>query len=275
MTFSDKDIDALDGILRRAAAEQIAPRFRRLEDNQVREKKSALDLVTEADVAAEHAIEAALREAYPDAIIVGEEAAEKDPSIIGALHGAALAFVIDPIDGTYNFASDMPLFGVMLAVVVKGECVAGVIHYPVTGESLIGLKGAGSRLVDERLVSRPALVAEPVPLSEMIGTITWSLMKEPRRSRVAGNMAKIAMTFHLRCSAWEYRVVATGKAHFIGGQRLLPWDHLAGVLIHQEAGGYSARLDGSPYLPGMTDGGLITAPDRDTWLLIRSEIIGS
>jgi len=54
----------------------------------------------------------------------------------------------------------------------------------------------------------------------------------------------------------------------------LPWDHLAGVLIHKEAGGYSARLDGSEYRPGMTDGGLITAPDRDTWQLIRSEIIG-
>ncbi|GKX35982.1 MAG: inositol monophosphatase [Rhizobiaceae bacterium MnEN-MB40S] len=274
MTFLDKDIDALDGILRRAAEEQIAPRFRRLEDNQVQEKKSALDLVTEADVAAEHAIEAALREAYPEAIVVGEEAAAKDPAIIGALHGAELAFVIDPIDGTFNFASDMPLFGVMLAVVVKGECVAGVIHYPVSGESLMGLRGAGSRLVDEHLVSRPARVAEPVPLSDMIGNIFWSYMEEPRRSRVAANMAKIAMTFQLRCSAWEYRVVATGKAHFIGGQQLMPWDHLAGVLIHQEAGGYSARLDGSPYLPGMTDGGLITAPDRETWRLIRSEIIG-
>ena len=68
--------------------------------------------------------------------------------------------------------------------------------------------------------------------------------------------------------------IATGAAHFGAAWRMNPWDHLAGVLIHGEAGGYSARLDGSPYRAGLIDGGLLSAPDRDSWTLIRRDILG-
>jgi myo-inositol-1(or 4)-monophosphatase len=274
MIFSDTDIADLDALLRGVGEVEILPRFHQLEDVEIRQKQSALDLVTEADTAAEKSIAAALLQKYPSAKIVGEEAVADDPSILDGLAEAELAFVIDPVDGTYNFSSAMPLFGCMLAVVANGECVAGIIHYPVGQESLMAVSGGGSRLVDRKGVERQVSVAEPVPLDEMIGTISWGFMDEPLRSRVAGNLSKIAMTFALRCSAWEYRMAATGKVHFVGGQRLMPWDHLAGVLIHAEAGGYSALLDGSPYRPGITGGGLITATDRDAWEMIRAGIVG-
>ena len=79
--------------------------------------------MTEADVNAERVITKALKARYPDALVVGEEAHAEDPSILPKLGDADLAFVIDPVDGTINFASGLPLFGVMLAVVVKGETV--------------------------------------------------------------------------------------------------------------------------------------------------------
>ena len=106
--------------------------------------------------------------------------------------------------------------------------------------------GGGSRLVVASGTETVLKVAEPVGLADMVGTISWSFMNEPQRSRVAANLSKIAMTFALRCSAWKYRMAASGKVHFVGGQRLMPWDHIPGVLIHAEAGGYSALLDGSP-----------------------------
>ena len=135
---------------------------------------------------------------------------------------ADLAFVIDPIDGTFNFASGMPLFGCMLAVVRKGECIAGLIHYPVGDESIMAMAGGGSRLVAADGTVTALRVAEPVALAGMVGTLSWGFMHEPQRSRVAANLAKIAMTFALRCSAWEYRMAACGKVHFVGGQRLMP-----------------------------------------------------
>jgi myo-inositol-1(or 4)-monophosphatase len=250
------------------------PRFRKLAIDDVREKKSAHDLVTEGDLAAEKAITDALRARYPDALIVGEEAAEANPDLIEGLRDADFGFVIDPIDGTFNFVSDVPVFGTILAVVAKGECIAGIIHYPTSGESMIASVGAGSRLLENDGRTRPIRVADPVPLEDMVGTISWGFMAEPMRSRVAVNLARIAVSFAMRCSAWEYRLAASGKVHFIGANRLLPWDHLAGDLIHREAGGYSARFDGSSYRPGMTAGGLISAPNRQSWQEIRTRIIG-
>ena len=274
MRFSDSDIPELAALLERAGAEQIMPRFRQLDNEDMTQKSASWDVVTEADVVAERVIGSALLERYPDARIVGEEAAAADPSTIKGLDQAALAFVIDPIDGTFNFAAGMPTFGTMLAVIVNGECVAGLIHYPANNETLIGAAGAGSRLLDGARQGRAVQVAESVPLDQMVGTVSFGFMKGEARRTAAGNLAKIGMPFALRCSAWEYRLAATGRVHFISAQHLMPWDHLAGVLIHAEAGGYTACLDGTPYRPGNTDGGLITACDRDSWELVRREILG-
>ena len=78
--------------------------------------------------------------------------------------------------------------------------------------------------------------------------------------------------FNYRCAAHEYRTMASGHAHFMMYNKLMPWDHLAGVLIHQEAGGYSARFDGSLYVPGHVDGGLLVAPDLDSWRDLREAL---
>ncbi|WP_136656923.1 inositol monophosphatase [Nitratireductor sp. XY-223] len=274
MTLSDSEISALVSLLKETGETEIMPRFSGVNDAEIKQKQASWDVVTEADTAAEKCIANVLSARYPRALIVGEEAVAGEPAIMNGLAEADLAFVIDPVDGTYNFASGMPTFGTILAVVAGGECVAGMIHYPAGGETLMGVSGAGSRLVEADGTERPVRVSEPVALDQMVGTVSWGFMEEPLRSRVAGGLSKIGMSFGFRCSAWEYRLAATGRAHFVGAQNLMPWDHLAGVLIHSEAGGYTACLDGSPYRPGIVDGGLITATDPESWALIRREIFG-
>jgi len=272
MRFDDRDIDWLANVLAEVAAQEIMPRFRRLNASEVRRKTSAADLVTEADVNAERAITAAIAERYPDVLIVGEEAREVDHSLLPRLSGAELAFVIDPVDGTFNFASGVPLFGVMLAVVDSGETVAGIIHDPVGKDFLIGVRGAGSHIHSQDGIQTPVKVAEPVPVSAMTGAVSWQFMPEPERSRLAKNHAKCLSQLNYRCAAHEYRIIASGHAHFAVYNKLMPWDHLAGVLIHQEAGGHAARLDGSPYLPSHLAGGLMIAPDRASWAELRREL---
>ncbi len=274
MTFSDTDFDYLTTIVAEAAAQEIMPRFRNLDDADISEKTSAIDPVTEADLLAEKHITAALKARFPGALIVGEEAYEADKSVVPALAHADLAFTIDPVDGTFNFAAGLPVFGTIVAVVAKGETIASLIYDPVLGDSVTAMRGAGTFLRRQTGQARRLSVAAPAALSAMTGAISWGHMDEPERSRICANLAKTRMTFSLNCSAHEYWMVASGKWHFIGHSKLMPWDHLAGVLAHQEAGGYTAKFDGSPYRPGETTGGIVSAPDRDSWQTIRRDIIG-
>src|SRR5580692_8318157 len=128
MSFNHRDLTDLAVLLREAGRIEVMPRFRNLAPDGVRTKTDALDLVTEADGAAETMITAGLLRRFPGAVVVGEEAMAADPSPLGRLGDADLAFVVDPVDGTMNFADGMPLFGVMAAVLVRGEVVAAAIH---------------------------------------------------------------------------------------------------------------------------------------------------
>src|SRR5688572_4248610 len=125
------DIGKLATILRDAAKAEVLPRFRRLDAGMVKVKTSAIDLVTEADEAAERFIKARVAELAPEASVVGEESVAADPALLDALADADLAVVVDPIDGTANYAAGLPLFAVMASVVSKGETVAGIIYDPM------------------------------------------------------------------------------------------------------------------------------------------------
>lgn len=265
MRFDDTSVDWLAALLAEAAAAEIMPRWRRLGADDIRQKTSAIDLVTEADVNAERYITARLKERFPNAVVVGEEAYAADPAVLAGLDEADLAFVIDPVDGTLNFASGLPLFGVMLAVLVKGETVAGIIYDPVGKDFILASRGAGAHIRHGDGRIEPVRVAPAAPVSAMTGAISWTYVQEPERSMLSRNHAKFNAHFNFRCAAHEYRLVAAGSAHFLLYMKLTPWDHLPGMLIHAEAGGHSARIDGAPYVPSRMDGGVLVAPDKASW----------
>ena len=272
MPFSNKDALRVGEILARAAEAEIMPRFRTLNAEQVRQKSSSFDLVTEADEAAEKAIAKELAAAFPGSVIIGEEAAAKNPDIVSGIADAELAFIIDPIDGTRNFVVGLPLFGSMIAATVRGEIVFGAIHDPVCEDTAFALRGEGA-WVEGRYRKRVALkVADPVPLASMDALISTSFLPEPLRSTVNGNLARIGLTGSLHCAAHEYRLAAAGHRHLLLYNKLMPWDHAAGWLLHREAGGFSARFDGSAYKPTVQSGGLLCAPDQDSWQLARAAL---
>ena len=274
MPFARKDLERLADIVTIAADQEIMPRFRSLGAGGIREKTSALDLVTDADEAAEAAIKAALAKAFPKALFVGEESVEKDRSLLNKIADAEMAIIIDPVDGTSNFAWGLPLFGVLAAVVNRGVTIGGIIYDPVGRDCTFAIKGHGAWAKTESGATRDIRVAKPTSLANMTGTTSWYLMPEPMRSRVAANLAKVKASFAYRCAAYEYRVVAEGLVDFSLHYKLMPWDHAAGVLIHAEAGGYSALLDGSRYLPTIFQGGIISAPNRESWQLVHDTLLG-
>ncbi|TCH96954.1 inositol monophosphatase [Roseococcus sp. SYP-B2431] len=248
-------------MLRDAARAEILPRFRRLAAGDIRAKSGPLDLVTEADEAAERRITAELSARFPEAMILGEEAAAVDPSLLAAMAGAELCFVIDPVDGTANFAAGVPLFGVMVAAVRNGETIAGWIHDPMGDDTVIGLRGEGAWVQSPGGGRHDCRVAAPGPVSSMVGAVSWGYMPPERKARILPRLARLAGTLNFRCAAHEYRLAATGGTQLLVYNRLMPWDHAAGVLIHAEAGGHSAQFDGTPYSPRKHAGGLVCAPD--------------
>ena len=274
MSFARKDLERLADIVTIAADQEIMPRFRSLAEGAIREKTSALDLVTDADEAAEAAIKAAVAKAFPKAVFVGEESVEKDRSLLTKIAGAEMAIIIDPVDGTSNFAWGLPLFGVLAAVVRNGETIAGIIYDPVGRDFTFAMKGGGAWAKSESGAVRDIRVAKPTGLANMTGITSWYLMPEPMRSSVAANLARTKASFAYRCAAHEYRMVAEGLVDYSLHYKLMPWDHAAGVLIHAEAGGYSALLDGSPYLPTKFEGGIISAPNRESWQMVHDALLG-
>lgn len=276
MNFSTTDVRTVARVLRDAAQGIVLPYFRDLSADHVHQKTSHLDLVTDADIAAERQITAALHAAFPGARVAGEEATAADPHALDGLGAAELAFVIDPIDGTKNFASGLPLFGLMVAVLARGTTIAGVILDPIADDFAAAIRGGGAWL--ERADGRqmPLHVGSPRPVADMLGIVSWMFMPEPMRSTVTANLGRVAGAVDYRTAAHEYRLLARGHYDFVLFRKLLPWDHLAGVLLHQEAGGYAACLDGSPYTLANYDStpGLLCAPDEASWQALHAALLG-
>ncbi|MGV8936792.1 MAG: inositol monophosphatase family protein [Allorhizobium sp.] len=268
----DFDIALLANALQEAAAIEIMPRFRNLGEGDVRMKSEAIDLVTEADEAAERLIRARVEAAMPDAVFIGEEAVAADPSLLARIADADLAVIVDPIDGTFNYAAGLPLFGVMLSVIVKGETVAGIIFDPLGNDWTIAEIGSGAWAYRTDGTQTRLSVTPAPALDQMIGIANVGFFDKDLRRRILSNLAEVRMFTSYRCAAHEYRTFASGHLHFAMYNKLMPWDHLAGTLISQEAGAYAARFDGSAYLPHHVDGGLLLAPDQETWELLREKI---
>ena len=272
-SFSYANQSVLADILRAAARAEIMPRFRRLDAAAVRQKSGPLDLVTEADEAAERHITAALHRAFPGCLVVGEEATARDPALLRGLASAELAFVVDPIDGTSNFAWGMPLFGCMAAALRRGEVIASVIHDPVANACAMALRGVGAWSEEGDGRRHDFRVAAPAPVAEMTGTASWRFLPEPQRSTVGRNLVRVGASFVYRCAAHEYRLAAAGYCHYLLFGKLMPWDHAPGWLLHREAGGYSATFDDAPYSVSVHAGGLICAPDAQSWRALRAALL--
>jgi fructose-1,6-bisphosphatase/inositol monophosphatase family enzyme len=273
VTLSLCDTTTIEAILRDAARADILPRFRRLVAADIRAKTGPLDLVTEADEAAERTIAAALRAAFPGCLVIGEEATAANPALLDSLGAADLAFVVDPIDGTSNYAAGLTLFGSMAAAIVRGEVAAAIIHDPIGDDTAIALRGEGAwtTTADGR---RTALcVTPPVPVDQMSGVVSWRYLPASLRTKVCANLPLLAAAWDLRCAAHEYRMIAAGHCHFLMFHRLLPWDHAPGWLLHREAGGFSARFDGTPYTPAERAGGLICTSDEASFLALRQTLL--
>lgn len=249
------------------------PRFAKLARTDITEKRPG-DLVTVADVAAERRLTERLTALLPGSLVVGEEAVAADPDVLRRLDGNDPVWVIDPIDGTSNYAAGIPIFAVMVAFVRGGRTFAGWIHDPVAGSTAVAVRGEGAWTALSGGDARaPLRVAPAEPPGSMSGAVTLRYGNRQLVRRIAGRSDLVGSVFSFRCAGHEYLALASGRAHFALYHRLMPWDHAAGQLIHAEAGGFGAQLDRSPYSPRVHDGGLLLAPDEASWNELHAVLI--
>lgn len=266
------DIDAVTRILEETAVEEVLPRFRQLRDGDIREKRPG-ELVTVVDLAVERCLAARLRDLWPEANVVGEEAAEHDPSVFDHLAGEGPAWVVDPIDGTGNFARGRAVFAMMIALVVGGETAAGWIYDPMGGRMAVAEHAAGARLDGERVRVPPP----PRRAGELAGVMHANRYGRPRiAERVRARRERFDARRSLSCAGVEYLRLLRGELHFALFTRLMPWDHAPGTLIYAEAGGCVRLLDGGAYVPRRHDAeGLLQAADAECWRTVYDTLFGA
>jgi fructose-1,6-bisphosphatase/inositol monophosphatase family enzyme len=266
------DVMELAGVLRDAAKTEILPRFRRLEPGTVKTKSSPTDLVTEADTEAEWFIKREVERRWPGTLVVGEESVAADPTLLGKLADADVAITVDPVDGTANFAAGLPLFAVMAAVVVKGETIGGIIYDPMGDDWVLAERGGGAWLRRPDGVQQRLTVRAPARIEDVIAHVSIAFLPAADKPRILANFARFRIAANYRVAGHDYRTFASGHAHCVMFNKLMPWDHVPGTLISEEAGAHVRKFDGSPYRPSDLSGGLLLATDPDSWSLLRREV---
>jgi fructose-1,6-bisphosphatase/inositol monophosphatase family enzyme len=255
----DRQVSAL---IRNAAATEILPRFGQLHDSEISEKTPG-ELVTIADHECERLLTEGLQSLLPAARVVGEEACAVDARLLEGL-AEGLVWLVDPLDGTANFASASGSFGVIVALAADGDTVAGWLYDPLADRMCFAARDGGAFIASDG--SAPTRLRVPPAPARNIATLATQFMPPPvREAAIAAGAAQFELQPIPWCAASHYPSLALGAYQLALFQRTLPWDHAAGALLLIEAGGHVARWDGEPYLfhdPGV---GILAAANRDLW----------
>lgn len=264
-------LSQLGQVVREVALTQIASRFQQLAPSDVISKPSAddpTDLVTAADRAAEAELTQRLPELAPGSSVVGEEAVAADAGVLERLHGTGRVWIVDPLDGTRNFAGGHGPFGTMVALVERGVLLASSIYLPLTDQLFVAARGEGTYHNGLRIPAR-------APSSDVLnGTAYVRYMPEEPARELTRRAAQHHQVPGVICAAHEYTQVALGLKDYVHYYRLLPWDHAPGALLVREVGGVVRHPDGRDYDVLDRPQSTLLAPDAPTWERARLELFG-
>lgn len=210
------------------------------EQKEVSVKRTAADLVTKADRMAEELITGFLRQRFPAHGILAEE---------GTSARGEYRWVIDPLDGTTNFAHGLPLFAVSIGLEHQGQVIAGVVYHPPMDEMFVAQRDGGAFLKvgkdQQRLrVSTIKQVADAVVATGLPYDIRETGRNTPQITALARTAIEVRV---LGAAALHLAYVAAGRAEAFWEPGLNPWDIAAGALLVEEAGGKITDMRGGPF----------------------------
>lgn len=216
--------------------EEVMPRYMKV----AHERKADGSLMTEADLAAQHALSERLR-AIADYPVLGEEMTEAEQHAVwdAGLEGF---WCVDPIDGTSNFINGVPYFALSVALVRRRASVLGVIHDPAANETFSAVRGQGAHLNGERLPIKPP----PARVNQCMAGVELKRVTRALAARLA-HEHPFSSQRNFGASTLDWCYLAAGRLHLYlhGGQKM--WDYAAGVLILEEAGGSVCTITGDGF----------------------------
>lgn len=254
----------VENLMRDVAEQEVLSRFGRLERAEIQAKRGPGDIVTKADLEAENRLIEGLSKLLPESTTVGEEECFHNPDLLLRLSSDKPVWVIDPLDGTGNFATNKPCFAMICALIENGQTQMGWILDPVAGVCAKVQRGHGVSIGAQRLTITPL-----DRLEQMTGSLGDGTRKRITARKEAGepHLPRHLVRYH--CCGREYLDLLVGKIHFAHyGGALMPWDHAAGTLMVEEAAGYARlRKDKSLYTSGRYGQGdqLLLAPNEQTF----------
>jgi len=258
---------AVHDLLREVSATAILPHYQALAAHQI-EAKAADDVVTVADRLAEEMLEEGLAKIIPGLPVVGEEAAHADPAVFDRLAGDC--WIVDPLDGTNNFAAGKAPFGILIAMAAGGEAHTGWLYDPLSDRFCVTHRGKGAFINGEPVRARTTGNDPPIAAISLV--FVEPSRREAIRRHVAPHYALVDIP---RCAAEQYPRLVLGVNDLSIFERTYPWDHAAGALWVNEAGGKVARLDGSPYrVDDWQRKGLLGASSPALWEEMAERLAG-
>jgi myo-inositol-1(or 4)-monophosphatase len=199
------------------------------------DKKGAIDLVTEVDVAVERMFRALIAERFPDHVVLGEELQQDD---LRHRTAPGYCWVFDPIDGTTNFAHGLPIFCASLGLELDGEAIVAAVYDPTRRELFTAEKGQGARLNGERLaVTQADSVMDSLLVTGFPYTVQQPEIVEELVALFGHFLGRSRAVRRLGSAALDLCYVAAGRMDGFYEATLKPWDSCAGALLVEEAGG--------------------------------------
>ena len=240
--LTDGDSLRVAELIRETAAAELLPRFRNLAKSDIRQKRPG-DVVTVADEAAEQRLASGLAKILPGIPVVGEEAVEKDPSLLDLIaRPGESCWIVDPLDGTANFAAGRDRFAIIVCLVSDTRPIAGWILDVPRGHLAEAHRDGGVTLDGVSVTGK-------TPDRPLVGYVGYRIIKEFDRQLGEAQRAKLGRLSTLSCAGLEYIELLSGRADFNLYRMTKPWDHAAGSLMMREAGGGSIQFNGSAYAP--------------------------
>lgn len=203
------------------------------------QKKGAIDLLTESDTASEKLIIETIKRVFPSHAILAEESGLEKGD-------AECLWIIDPLDGTTNFAHHLPIFAVSIAFAFNDDIVAGIVLNPVTGELFTAAEGEGAQLngfpihvsKTEKLSDSLLVTGIPYNFKEIISEIKTRFFNCLNASQGVRRLGSAAL---------DLCYTAAGRFEGFFEQELKPWDTAAGLIIAKEAGGSVTDFSGNSF----------------------------
>ncbi|WP_316781942.1 inositol monophosphatase family protein [Streptomyces sasae] len=233
----------VEDAVRKAARTEILPRWRRLADDEIDQKAGPHDLVTDADRLAEKYLTGALGALLPGSVVVGEEAVHADPYTYEAIQGDAPVWIVDPVDGTRQFVRGEDGFCTLVALAHRGVLLASWTYAPAREQLATAVRGKGAFLDGVRLLAGSPAEGRDLEIATSHPDYTTDAQKRALHALWADGVAPRACG----SAGLEYLAVARGELDATAFSWEAAWDHAAGLLLVEEAGGAHLTLDGEPF----------------------------